>query len=856
MFTFRNCAVGLFFLLGFGACKNSDSWLSRQWHNTNAHYNIYFNADQKWQLTVQGIRESNPDDYRTFISLFNYGSPESLKANLGAMDEVVKKASTMIDKHPKSRWVDDAYLLIGKAYFMKGDFIAANEIFEYVNSTFKDPMVKYDARLWIFQCLMFQGKLHEAEDLVVSLKSDKEFPSKLTPMLNKCLGAIYLKNNKPSQAVKHMELCLKGIKGKMEKYRLHFALGQAYQKLEKFDSAENHFSKVVRMNPPYEMAFHSRINQVEILSLQKHDYAKANQLLRKMLKDDKNIEYFGQIYYRMGRNELRARQDIRGLQYLNLSVRNSPADKAQTTTSYLALGDYYYEHRDFERAGLYYDSANNFLDEKHPDFATISKKSLMLTDLLRHLITIKRQDSLLRLAKDPVLREKTIDRLIELEKKKAQNNSGTKPSNPGTNPDPIIPGINAQQNMGSFPFYNMNSRNRGIQDFQNNWGARTNRDYWRINSKKSNSSEINNQSDNDTVEQEDTARGPIPADRKKYYRDIPMTASAQKESEAKIEESFFAVAGIYQNSFGEKKQAIFYYEQLLKRYPNTKYKAQVYYELAKIAKSDNQAKDYEKYRGLLESEFPESIYLKLLDNPNAAKNDGNKGPGMEKREIEVIYENMYAAYLKDNFTEAISIKQEADRKFAGNNLQPKFDYLYALCLIKKGDVKDGMNALEQILSDYPDLDVAERARATLDAYDKIQRGAVSTVDSGNAGGELWKGWDGKEELTFLLVYPKGANSNLLRAGLNDFNKENFVFENLEVGIVVNIGSTNYLSVANFSKPEVAQGYMKMLMGKADFFASKGLFEYELAWISKTNFVTLSQNGRISSYMDFFKTDKK
>jgi hypothetical protein len=107
-----------------------------------------------------------------------------------------------------------------------------------------------------------------------------------------------------------------------------------------------------------------------------------------------------------------------------------------------------------------------------------------------------------------------------------------------------------------------------------------------------------------------------------------------------------------------------------------------------------------------------------------------------------------------------------------------------------------------------------------------------------------------------MSFAKGTNTSMIRAALNDFNKENFVFETLEVSSSRASGETVYISVANFSKPAVALDYLKMLQTKADLFASKGLFEYELAWICKTNYTTLAGNNRINAYMDYFKSKTK
>ena len=101
----------LLFATLLSSCSNQESWAYKEWHNTLAHYNTFFNAEQKWLETVETTREGYKDDFRKPISLINYGTIDILKGNQAAMDEVIKKASTMIDKHPRSKWVDDAYLL-------------------------------------------------------------------------------------------------------------------------------------------------------------------------------------------------------------------------------------------------------------------------------------------------------------------------------------------------------------------------------------------------------------------------------------------------------------------------------------------------------------------------------------------------------------------------------------------------------------------------------------------------------------------------------------------------------------------------------------------------------------------------
>lgn len=838
------------------SCKNSDSAVGKAWHNTTAHYNMYFNADAKWTETVQTLRENYKDDYRTFIELYNYGTAESLKGNQAAMDEVVKKVSTMIDKHPRSKWVDDAYLLMGKAYFLKGDFMAAEDLFNFVHSNYKDPVIQYGAKLWIYQTLYQRKKYGEAENLARSLFQDKEFPKSLRADLYKALSAAYLKEGKMLQAYEYLNKALPHTKGKMESYRLHFSLAQVCTDLKKLDEAAAHYEKVIKMNPPYDMAFNARIQLAQLVADQGSRYAKVNSILKKMLRDDKNIEYYGQIHYRMGLNELRAGKESNALYQFNQSLRKSGTDNAQMTTTYLAVGDYYYQKKNYENAGLYYDSANKKLDEKHPDYQRLSQKSAQLTDLLRHLLTIKREDSLLRMATDDVFREKSIDKTIEAEKKQAErlkNQPAPAPPPPsGGGSDPIA-------GSGSFPFYNAAMRSKSGQEFQNYWGNRVNRDYWRINAKKVAETTATSTKDTGIKKDDEPVQGipeGISADRRKYYKDIPFSAEAKKNAKSRMEESIFAAAGIYQNQLLEEKEALRLYDLLLKTYPNSQYEPQVYFEMAKIHRAAGRNNEFNKYKQLLSDKFPNSMYLKLLDGKK--DNDNNTEQVSELKEIEVLYEKMYALFKDSKYTEAIAIKMEADRKYAGNAYQSRFDYLHGICLLKTGSEEKGLEILKQITQDYPATSMATQAQNTIESWERLKTSAAdkgsdnSTENTPKDESQLWKTWDGKEELFYLLVFPKGSNTNMIRAALNDFNKENFIFETLEVSPARASGSTVYISISNFSKPEKAKEYLSFIEKKPEILAARGLFEFEMAWISKTNYLALATNNRINAYMEFFR----
>jgi tetratricopeptide (TPR) repeat protein len=252
-----------------------------------------------------------------------------------------------------------------------------------------------------------KGRNIDAEVLVQNILKDPEFPQALQGDAQWVYGSLQFALGKYQQAKEPLEKALQATHYRMDKYRLHFALGQCYLFTKEYDNAEVHFGVIYRYNPPYEMAFAARMAQVEILSAKQENYAKANKVLQKMLKDDKNIDFLGQIYVNMGNNELKAQNFPMAFKRFNQAIQLS-TNNEHKTNAYLALGDHYFGQRIFQTAAIYYDSANAIIDKSHPNFDAIVQKNDILSDLLTEVMTVYNNDSLLRMAKDPKLQKPSI----------------------------------------------------------------------------------------------------------------------------------------------------------------------------------------------------------------------------------------------------------------------------------------------------------------------------------------------------------------------------------------------------------------------------------------------------------------
>lgn len=86
--------------------------------------------------------DGQEDIFTELLPVFKYGNQQSVQSMAPSYDEIIKKSSIAIQLHPKSHWVDDSYLLIGKSNFYKGEYDESLKTFQYVVSKYSDPKRK------------------------------------------------------------------------------------------------------------------------------------------------------------------------------------------------------------------------------------------------------------------------------------------------------------------------------------------------------------------------------------------------------------------------------------------------------------------------------------------------------------------------------------------------------------------------------------------------------------------------------------------------------------------------------------------------------------------------------------------
>ncbi|WP_235297559.1 type IX secretion system periplasmic lipoprotein PorW/SprE [Portibacter marinus] len=120
--------------------------LGKIYHNTTAKFNGYFNADVIMQESEASLNAQYQENYNKILPIYPYTAVPNAKSVSADLDKAIEKVSIVATIHEPSHWVDDCYVLLGQAQYMKQDYEAAEKTFEFFVEEF-DPLNKRKSRL-------------------------------------------------------------------------------------------------------------------------------------------------------------------------------------------------------------------------------------------------------------------------------------------------------------------------------------------------------------------------------------------------------------------------------------------------------------------------------------------------------------------------------------------------------------------------------------------------------------------------------------------------------------------------------------------------------------------------------------
>lgn len=824
-------------LLATSCSTKKNKALNKFWHNLNTHYNGWFNGNEAVKTGMMELSKSRRDNYNKIIPVFEYGDKSNWSNMNASSDRAIKKAVVMIKKHSMlingkqyNKWIDDCYLMMGKAHFFKGEHPMAIGQFKYVADNSEKNTTKDEARIWMIKTYTEMGEFPDAG--TVMRQVDKEaLDTKLRWEYYAAAAQYFIRIQEWEQAIETLDKAILYTKKKKRIARYWFIKGQIYQVLNDNGNAYKSFFNVLKFKPEYELEFQSKINLAQTSENQSNE--DLRKLLKKMLRDGKNVDYLDQIYYAMAIIDLKENKRDDGIKNLQNSIKNSTSNKTQKGLSFLKLAELYFAERKYEPAQAYYDSTAAFLDKDHPKYDEVIRLKDNLTAVVNDIRIVEKQDSLQKLGR---MDEKELMSFLEdyVEDLKTKDEEAKLKGN-------VIDFTSGGVTQGKWYFYNPQTLSFGLNDFRKIWGNRALEDDWRRSNKGSNS----------FVESPEDTGGVNPRyDVNTYLAEIPRTDSAYQASNQMIYDALYDLGLVYKEKIEDYPRSAEAFENLVSRNTTNNHFPVTYYQLYLVYNTMKNTEKSDYYKKLLITQYPESEYAKMLGDPSYSVHKDDKD------EAAPLYEAAYNLYVAGSYDQCRTACASALQQYPETKIEHRFALLSALCTGKLGTTEEFKLALEGVKGKYTNTESA----VTADRLLKYMNGEASGNENNNGsllnnvnGKVATFKYDPKAEHMFIIVVSDAAKKlDGAIAALNMFNDKNFQIKGLSVNNTLMGKNYQVLIIRKFNDAEDVMSYYKM-------FTSQGVLEKlnigapaKGFGISVLNYGVLFKQLNVDDYESFFK----
>ena len=853
-----------------------NTWITRTYHSITSHYNIYFNGNESFKNGIKKVNAAHKDDYGQLLPIFIFSSDNTAKAIAGDMDRTVKKTSKVIamhsirvkpaiskkgitdkekafyEKNEYNWWIDDSYILMGKAQYYKHDYKQAIETFKTLVRDFPKEPSHYTAFIWMARTYLEMKEMPEAQKLLELMASATDIPKKMLPDFHLTYADYFIRKGDFKEALVYLEMAYKEVKKKDERVRYAYILAQLSAKVGNNQKATYYYTEVIRMNPPYEMTFNAMINQAGALA-EGTDVEQIRKQLNRLLKDEKNKEYRDQIYFALANLAMKESKPEEAMDLYKKSARASVTNTRQKARSFKTVADYYYQKPDYEQSQAYYDSTQTVIDQDFPDAALVTLRAKNLTKLVVNLRMVEFEDSVQKLAGlSEEARNEIIDKRIEkvrqdeLEaRQKETEKMQSQQFDLNFSQDNYM--TQAGQASGAWYFYNQTVKTLGENEFHRKFGMRKNEDNWRRLDKRSVS--LSDMGDAGTTEEKGTTETKKKLTdnktREYYMQSIPLTDSLMQESNKRIMNALYNAGVVYMDNLNEPALAAKEFSELVRRFPENEHQLSAYYDLYTIYRDKKDNANAEVYKNLIISKYPGSQYANLLSNPHYLE----ELQAIQAR-VYHYYDTVYSEYKAKQFGEVIQKAGNALTEFKGSELVPKFSLLRAMAMGSVGDTVGYRDALKKLIADYPKKEEGIMAKDMLFYMDN-RHPEMKRVEEEKKAEEIFM-YDPGRPHQVAFVIPKAANMNQLIFNLINYNLDNYSKISLNVAGEP-LGKDNMLiTVKSFGNATDAINYLGNALASASLLKDVNAPSPVTFVISEGNLLKMKSLNSSDNYLLFYK----
>ena len=813
-----------------GCSRKKDKFLNKGFHSMTTKYNYLYNGNNLLNQGKAEINENVFDNYWEILPIektqitedkINLKLKKEQSASLFVQSE--KKAVLAIQKHAmniagkeKNPQMDEAYFLLGESRYYDQRFIPSLEAFNYILFKYPTSELVNKAKIWREKINAKQNYNQLAIENLKEIESRGRLSNEEIVELNAVLAQAYLNSKKIDSAVIRLETASEKTQDLNSKSRYLFILGQLYKNLDKLDSSTMVYNRVIKLHRkiPREYYVYSFVEKSKNFL----DKSLAMSELIELETDIENSGYLNIIFHQIANLYLEINNDSLAIKYYNKSLRNPAKDNLVNLKNYNTLGDYFFDKNEYLISAAYYDSTLAQINNNKKLFRKITKRRESLDEVIYYELSVKTNDSIIRLVKMSEEERVAYFKDYIEEQKKKLNKEKEIVNSKNENSFVSAKNNNISNENALFYFYNPTVLAYGKNEFKKLWGDKQLTDNWR-NGKTTTAIKplMSIGKENSKTNKTQNLEG--------YLKSIPSSSSSIDSIYKQLDYSYFQLASIYSAKFLEyglsnnKIRNIDFNRNKLEFVLSAKY---LNYKNCLIL---GQLDEADSIKSDIILNFPGSKYAEILNNPEAyASSDIDN--------ISELYGALFQDFKNQDYVKVIIGLEKLISTFETHPLAPKMQLLKASAIARIEGFENYKKALEFIAKNYPNSIEGEEAEILLEEVIPIVENAnFKQVEKGN---------------NFKLIYyfPKEKYKKIedfkesLSLALSDL-------KNIQLNSSTDIydNSSTFVVLHGLKSYDGAKG-LSIILEQNDIFVKKSSFV-----ISSDNYQILQMHKNLSVYLN-------
>ena len=813
-----------------GCSRKKDKFLNKGFHSMTTKYNYLYNGNNLLNQGKAEINENVFDNYWEILPIektqitedkINLKLKKEQSASLFVQSE--KKAVLAIQKHAmniagkeKNPQMDEAYFLLGESRYYDQRFIPSLEAFNYILFKYPTSELVNKAKIWREKINAKQNYNQLAIENLKEIESRGRLSNEEIVELNAVLAQAYLNSKKIDSAVIRLETASEKTQDLNSKSRYLFILGQLYKNLDKLDSSTMVYNRVIKLHRkiPREYYVYSFVEKSKNFL----DKSLAMSELIELETDIENSGYLNIIFHQIANLYLEINNDSLAIKYYNKSLRNPAKDNLVNLKNYNTLGDYFFDKNEYLISAAYYDSTLAQINNNKKLFRKITKRRESLDEVIYYELSVKTNDSIIRLVKMSEEERVAYFKDYIEEQKKKLNKEKEIVNSKNENSFVSAKNNNISNENALFYFYNPTVLAYGKNEFKKLWGDKQLTDNWR-NGKTTTAIKplMSIGKENSKTNKTQNLEG--------YLKSIPSSSSSIDSIYKQLDYSYFQLASIYSAKFLEyglsnnKIRNIDFNRNKLEFVLSAKY---LNYKNCLIL---GQLDEADSIKSDIILNFPGSKYAEILNNPEAyASSDIDN--------ISELYGALFQDFKNQDYVKVILGLEKLISAFETHPLAPKMQLLKASAIARIEGFENYKKALEFIAKNYPNSIEGEEAEILLEEV-------IPIVENAN-----FKQVEKGDNFKLIYYFPKENYKKIedfkesLSLALSDL-------KNIQLNSSTDIydNSSTFVVLHGLKSYDGAKG-LSIILEQNDIFVKKSSFV-----ISSDNYQILQMHKNLSVYLN-------